>query len=252
MTIFEIIESYLPFFSKTDLKIYEGIQRFPEHFANDSITKISLDSGVSKSALSRFAQKLGFSGYTEFQFQLNNDRNNHKGNSDDTVSLSGAISNLLNQVEQMIAPETLDKVIEQLRQARGIYILGYHTSRLVAEELTLTLSHYTDFVVCNPSVDSLPSNCKSDDLVIIYSSLTGQAYKEFLMNLKKRPEKRPHLILITTNPKFPLRQHFDDIVIIPSPSVSILEWTNTAVAEIFAYIFFNELLAQRINHLKQQ
>ena len=73
MNIFELMDSKVSSFSKTDKAIYEQIKKFPEEFANSSLNVLCDSGSFTKSAMTRFAQKLGFAGYTEFQYQFQQD-----------------------------------------------------------------------------------------------------------------------------------------------------------------------------------
>ena len=70
MNLFEHMDAMASSFTKTDHYIYTQCKKFTTDFAEDSITMITQNHNISQPALTRFAKKLGFSGFNEFQFAL--------------------------------------------------------------------------------------------------------------------------------------------------------------------------------------
>ena len=241
MNIYNFIDSKLALFTKTDHKIYEYIKQSPDNFSKDSISEISNSYNLSKSALTRFSQKLGFSGYNEFQFFLK--QNEPSSNKEDEESLAKSISNLLLHTEEIISDNTLESFINKLRHARITYILGYSVTRLASDGLGMILNFLAKILASNPNLDNLPEHHTSEDVVIIYSSLSGEVYKNYISNLSESTSHRPYLILITTNPKHPLRHHFNEVILLPSFNIAR---ADSVTHELFTYLFFNELVAQKL------
>lgn len=240
MNIYNFIDSKLALFTKTDHKIYDFIKENPTKFTQDSISEISSNFNLSKSALTRFSQKLGFSGYNEFQFFL---KQNEVSPNSEKDSLAKSIGELLLHTEEALSEQILDDFILKLRQARITYILGYSVTRLASDGLGMILNILAKILTSNPNLDNLPEHHTAEDVIIIYSSLSGDVYRNYLSNLSKDTHQRPYLILVTTNPKHPLRQQFNQILLLPSINP---DRVDSITHELFVYLFFNEIIAQKL------
>ena len=60
----------------TDKKIAEAVMADPELFARTDTAEISEQYGFSQPALTRFAKKIGYSGYAEFRYDIARNKNN--------------------------------------------------------------------------------------------------------------------------------------------------------------------------------
>lgn len=246
MNVLELMDSKASSFSKTETKIYEGIKKYPDIYAKESINDITFHYGLSKPALTRFAKKLGFSGYSEFQYQFNIDLKDMELL--DKSGLADKFVSILKQTEETVSVEVLDGLIEWMKKARMIYIIGCHMSRLPAEELCMVLDHSTTYPVVNPSLDARPNHFKENDVFIIYSSMHGNAHQEFLKHLRLEDVVRPHMVLITTNAKHPLRHNFNEVILLPSSQLRGAD--DNTLADTFAFLFFNQMLVKRLNELE--
>lgn len=247
MNVIDLMDSKSSSFSKTERNIYEGIKKFPDRFAKSSISEISNHSGFTKASLTRFAQRLGFSGYVEFQFQFNMDLQNME--KEPQKSLSDIYSSIIKQTEQTINKADLSYLTSILMQANNVYLTGANLCRLAAEELEIVLRLITDIDVIRPSIDSLPLRYKKEDVIVVYSVIHGKTFAELVRNLRKEEGERPHMILITTNPKHTLRHNFDDVLVLPSSKLS--DKDSTAISDTFSFLMFNELLVQEIKNHNQ-
>lgn len=244
MNVIDLMDSKNASFSKTERNIYEGIKKFPEQFANSSITEISNHSGFTKASLTRFAKRLGFSGYVEFQFQFQTDLAHLT--EEPQRNLSDIYSFVLKQTEQSVDPSTLEYLKKLLKHARNVYLTGTNLCRLAAEELEIALKLVSEINVIHPSLDILPIHYKKDDIFILYSVLNGKYHAELVRSLKKEDISRPHMILITPNPKHSLRHNFDDVIVLPSSKLS--DKDSSAISDTFSFLMFNELLVQEIKN----
>ena len=241
MNILELMDTKITSYSKTERNIYERIKKFPDQFAEKSITEISNRFVFTKPSLTRFAKKLGFSGFSEFQYQFNIDLQERA--KQPQKSLAESFSNYLKQTEITVTPDVLDHVVKMINDANHIYILGSGLSRIVAEQFEMATRLATDLYVNRPNQDALPLMYNQDDLLIIYSAVDGRSHSELLKGFRKETVVRPHLILITTNAKHPLRHNFDYVVVLPSTNISDLDCSP--IIDTFEFLMFNEMLIQQ-------
>lgn len=244
MNIFELMDMRTSSFSKTDRRIYEAIKKFPEQFADLSITEICEISGFSKPALSRFAKKLDFGGYAEFQYQFSQELKNRET---EAVSTSNAevYSRLLKEVEQSVSTKMISDLIERMKKSRQVMIFGTNLSRLPAEMLHMSLQFEKEICAVMPPNDVPPFiHCKKD-MYVIFSALSGDSHQSLMKELRKAADDKPYLVLITTNSKHPLRHNFDQVIALPS--VSLASGNQIVYSDTFAFMMFNELILQHLH-----
>lgn len=245
MNVFELMDVKASSFSKTDRLIYEGIRKFPDRFANDSITSICEQAGYSKPALSRFAKKLGFGGYAEFQYQFSQELKSrkeepaHSGNAE----MYGV---LLKQVEKTVDRKAVKALIERMKNSRQTVIFGTNLSRLPAEMLYISLQFEKDIVPTLPPNDAPPIIFNPDDTFIFFSAIRGDSHQGIMKDLRKLPaEQRPHLVLITANSKHPLRHNFDEVFALPSASLA--SGSQVVYSDTFAFMMFNDIILEYLH-----
>jgi len=244
MNTLELMDASVSSFSKTDRQIYESIRKFPEEFATRSITEVSDNTCVTKPALTRFAKKLGFSGFAELQYQLTQDlkelRENPAGDSN-----SEKYASLLIQTDKSVDKEAIRRLIRKMKSSRKVILMGANLSRLPAEELLIALSLNDEVCSMMPQTDLMPFHYSENDMVIIYSAISGNSYQDFLRNFRKENTIKPYLVLITTNSKHPLRHNFDEVFCLPT--LPLAGTTNTVLSDTFSFLMFNDLIAQELN-----
>ena len=234
-------------FSKTDRQIYESIRKFPEEFATRSITEVSDNTRVTKPALTRFAKKLGFNGFAELQYQLAQDLKEMKENPVGD-SNSDKYANLLIQTEKSVDKEAVRRLIRRMKSSRKVILMGANLSRLPAEELLVALSLNDEICSMMPQTDLMPFHYSENDMVIIYSAISGNSYQDYLRNFRKENAIKPYLVLITTNSKHPLRHNFDEVFCLPT--LPLAGTTNTVLSDTFSFLMFNDVIAQEMNKEK--
>ena len=246
MNVIELMDSKASSFSKTDRKIFEAIKKFPNEFATESITNLTNTTGITKSALTRFEQKLGFSGYLEFQYQFQIDTKDQKENSH-IKTHSEIYGSVLSHVEETVDKEELQDLIQKMRECKIVYIIGTNLSRIPAEELHITLSFEDDIQSVFPYDDMRPHKYREDDVLIIYSAISGTSHQELMKSLRKDNAVRPYMVLVTTNAKHPLRHNFDKVFALPSASLAD-STSHTILSDTFAFLMFNDLISEMLNN----
>lgn len=243
MNIFELMDMRASSFSKTDRQIYEAIKKFPDSFAMQSITEISANSGFSKPALSRFAKKLGFGGFAEFQYQFSQELKTRKEVNADT-SNADIYGNLLKLTSQSAARDDIPELIDRMRTAKQVYIYGTNLSRIPAEMLHMSLQFEKDITAVLPPNDVPPYLHFKENMYIVFSALSGNSHQNLMKELRQAGEEKPYLVLITTNSKHPLRHNFDKVIVLPS--VSLASGNQIVFSDTFAFMMFNEMVLEHL------
>ena len=244
MNLFELMDTKKSSFSKTDRLIFERIRKFPNNFANESITSICENSGFTKSALTRFAQKLGFGGFTEFQFQFQQDIKSSQ-NDFQHASNAAIYGKILKNVEESTDPSLIRELIEKMRNSHAVYLFGSNLSRLPAEQMLVILGFDREIVPIMPAPDFSPFHYREDDMIIIYSSISGSSHQTLLKDLRSKNAAVPYRVLITVNAKHPLRHNFEKVIVLPTASMTDSQ-SETIHSDTFAYMMFNDMVNSAI------
>lgn len=238
MNTLELMDGSVSSFSKTDRAIYETIRKFPDMFATNSVTEIANGGGFSKPALTRFAQRLGFSGFVEFQYQFAQDLADRRQRGDAPTNAE-VYGGLLKLVEERVDKAQLQALVERMRASRHVYLMGYNLSRIPAEELNIALQFDPSISSSLPQVD-VGQRFLEDDLLIVFTAVSGSSYKGLLHEFKVGRNVRPYMVLVTTNSKHPLRRSFDEVFVLPTATVETSD--RTVLADTFSFLMFNDML----------
>jgi len=176
-------------------------------------------SKTSAAAIIRFSQKLGFSGYKEFQIEIakniKNDINNEENiyeqittNDSTEVIMSKVVNahiNAIKNTEYIIKPEIIDKAVEAISNANCIHLFGIGSSYIVALDLQYKLvrinmptSLHSDYHLQLVSA----SNINKNDVAIAISN-SGKT-KETYNSLMLAKERGAKTISITRLGKTPI------------------------------------------------
>jgi Transcriptional regulators len=244
MTIFDTMKLKSASFTKTDQAIYDNFLRFPDIFARESISKITQTSGVSQAGLTRFAQKLGFKGYNELQYQAQIDI---EGMQSETKKNSRAdmYSQLLETTENSLSAKQMKSIAELIKKSNTVYLTGHSLSKIPADYLMalLSLCGIKSTSISTDKMWMLPYTYTSNDLLIDFSSRNPSLRHE-IETIEQMPDRQPHTLLITTSPKHPLRKDFNDVVVLPTLPKSLGE--EIVLGEQFSYMMFLDILIQYI------
>lgn len=236
MDTLELMDSCANSFSKTDRLIYEGVRKFPDRYAQQSISEIAESSHCSKAALTRFAKRLGFGGFAELQYQLRQDLAQRREGAPTNAEVYGA---LLPAVEAAIDSDALAALAVRLKESAHVFLVGSNLSRLPAEELHMALFYTPEVFAVVPPSDVMPRFCAGDTL-IVYSAITGATHTDFVKRISAHEEWRPHMVLVTTNSKHSLRKYFDEVFVLPTASLA--SGTHAVLSDTFAFLVFNDTL----------
>lgn len=236
MDVLELMDGNVASYSKTDRMIYELIRKFPDSYAQKSITDIAVSGHFSKAALTRFAKRLGFVGFAELQYQLRQDLSRQREGAPSNAEVYGA---LLPVVEAALDRDSLSKLAARLKESAHVFLVGSNLSRLPAEELHMALYYVPEVFAVAPPADVMPRFC-ADDTLIVFSAITGAAHTVLVKALSDYAEQRPRMVLVTTNSKHPLRKHFDEVFVLPTASLA--SGTHAVLSDTFAFLVFNDAL----------
>lgn len=198
----------------TDKKIADALLADPELFTRMDTADISGQYGFSQPALTRFAKKIGYSGYAEFRYDIARNKNT-MAEDVQNVTLSSETARLLEKTEEMFPPELLDEIAAQIGTARHIFVTGYHRSRASAQLMNTALLNYrySSEMIPFDEVFKLDSYCRKDDMLIVFS-VRSSIFVGLLKELAQC-ENRPKILLVTCAPKHEGARYCDRVIVLP-------------------------------------
>lgn len=132
-----------------------------------SLTQISSRCHVSNSTIVRLAQKLGFSGFSEFKFSLN--QNTPSENT--STSYMDALDNDIKETLKLVHQTNLDEIAQTMQNANQLFIYGTDWGeRNAANELSRNLLAVERYAVILPSISellSLQDRISAGDVLIV-------------------------------------------------------------------------------------
>lgn len=179
MNLLETIKSHEQDFSKSEKKVYDFIINNPNYIEKYTISKIAASSGTSTSAVLRFCQVLGFSGYKDFRFEMINYIHENHINLDNNDLFQQFASDYIKTMNQFTNIErvVIDHLIECLKNKKPIYISGIFYSSLPAKALSISLQDLgiLSHLACDYMEISHLYNTMKEDATLIHFSISGES-----------------------------------------------------------------------------
>lgn len=239
MNLFEHMDALVPTYTKNDYYIYDKCKKFTHTFATKSITELTKDNGISQAALTRFAQKLGFSGFNEFQFALALQlKENTKENQKQTRAQT--YGNILEKTEETVQVSQLKQIAKMITDAQHIYTTGYSIASIPARNMDMSFKMLSDKHSEYIAFGNMPLHFPKQSVLFLFSAESGKAYTSFV----KDKAEQLSIVLVTMNPKHPLRHYAGQTVVLPR--VGLVNVGRTVMPETFAFFMFIDLLFQHI------
>lgn len=214
----KLIELYSDSFTKSDLKIKDYIIQNMDIVASYPIMTVAEKAGVSKSALLRFCQKLGYQGYSEFKYEISRfilSGSNLEENSE-SHSLEHYIE-AINLLPSFISEVQLTKLSQLIMNSNKIKTYGIHETGLTSKYLEYRLTALGIDVegVTSSSVFHEKALFSSSNDLNIYFSLSG-TNEPIVDSIEVSLEKNSHTVLFTYNSHVKNKDKFDCLFVIPT------------------------------------
>ncbi len=196
------IESLYKGFTNVDRVIADFF--ITNHLTNNLASeKIAKKIHVSGASLSRFAQKLGFTGYREFIYEYKKCLNIKDDISDKHEIYSGITKDYYSIIKKnlgLIDQKTIERVTDIIIKSKRIYIYGLGHSGFCANEmkfrflrLGISIDAITDYHLMKFNSSVIDENC-----LVIGISISGQT-ENIIDSLKISKRNGAKTIMITAN-----------------------------------------------------
>ncbi len=190
---------------------------FIKDVQNDDLSSkaVSQRLFVSESSLSRFSQKLGFSGYREFLFVYQQSLHVQKDLDRLTQQVLDSYQKILEKTYALISNEQMVRIAQMLDEYERVYVYGMGSSSFVASEFKLRFMRLGLNVDCLTDAHSIVMNMTRIDkkALVIGISISGKT-EEVIRGLKDAKEKEAKTILLSTTQVPEYSQYYDEFVFI--------------------------------------
>lgn len=170
--LLKIEENYNKF-TKSEIKVMKFILENSKYILDHSIGNISSKIGVSDATLSRFAVKVGFKGFNELRFILDQEGKRVSiEQTNNNLALDKLLTDyktLLNQSVDLIKNENIDFFIDLVKKSSRIKIYGIGSSGYFAREMSFRLSKlgFDTKAITETHEMKIDANfCNNKDLII--------------------------------------------------------------------------------------
>lgn len=243
------IQSYYEEFTATDRELAIYFINNPHTLVTKTADFISKETKTSKAAISRFCKKIGYSGYSEFRYDLSRFLVGHNSELDLETTYSNSIeaitsiySSYVAQINQYIDDSTMTKLAKDFLNAKYVKVVGINRSYNSANQLKLRLLRmgYDSEAISDEQTIGDTLNIMNKDYFILVFTTTDNTrlYSQLLKGLEKNGGK---LVVVTMNRNLPIQKECDYYITLPriskDSSMSFLD--DQPIFMIFIEILLN-------------
>lgn len=228
MNPFDRITIYFNGLSKAEKNTCTSILNNPEIIVNNSITDAAKLYNVSPSSIQRVAKKLGYKGYSEFKYsieQYNAKKTQSKGQEKLSSQVFDAYSSTLLDWKNTIEEDKIIRLANLIKE-KNVKTIGIGNSGLAASQLVYSLYMYgkwAESVNTTTKIAYLEYCVSENDLYIIFS-MSGTLINA--NRVKAWKKKKATVVLITANDNAPIKKLVDLNIVIPILPVFINRTSN--------------------------
>lgn len=221
MEFLERLEQHSTQLTNTERKISQFVVSHQKETICANIAELAKLTGTSRSAVLRFAQKLGYSGFTEFRYDfslfVHAGRAVRQENSNRIQLLASYYEAAIRKIADHISESRLEEIAERISRARRVKIFGLNRNSYSAQQLRHhlhTLNFDAEAVWDTVLVRDLSAAAKPGD-VHIYFSVNG-ATPIIRDAIRSSAQQGADTVLITMHRDSPMEPYATYPVILPS------------------------------------
>lgn len=208
-------------FTRSDQRIADYVRGHLDIVASYPIVEIAAKADVSKSALLRFCQKLGYTGFSEFKYEVSKHLLSGSFKDPKTVDGSRDIIDLylacIGQIPTQVADGKLRELCDLIRGAGKIKLYGVHESGLSAQYFAFRLASLgiDAETVTYPGVFNEKASFSGPDDLNLFISISGMT-DCVLEAAGTSFARRAKTVMITQNAKAKYAARYNSFLLIPS------------------------------------
>ena len=209
--------------SKSDRKIMKKITADSTDFDSLTINHLAEEAGTSLASVQRFCQKMGYSGFKEFKFQLLNYVKKQESQQS-LVSTNEYLVDYHDAINQVWTANEgdVDELAHVLMTSSTNCIFGIDYSELPARLLSMGLrdlgksTYFGDNLAAGEHLFPL----SDENSTAVFYSVSGISKLFGSSPLPKSISHFKHSYLVTMNPDTPLKKYFKKVIVLPGKNLA--------------------------------
>lgn len=190
---------------------------FINHVKDENLSSkaVSQRLFVSEASLSRFSQKLGFSGYRQFLFAYKESSHDQKNLDILTKQVLNSYQKVLEKTYSLVNNEQMIRIAKMLDEYERVYIYGIGSSSVVAREFKLRFMRLGLDVDYLAEAHSIRMNITrvNEKSLVIGISVSGKT-EEVVSGLKDAKAKGAQTIMLSAARVYEYRNYYNELVLI--------------------------------------
>lgn len=221
MNIWEKMKACESDLTPKELEVYKLLQENTALFSTSTAGNIAMRFGIAQSTISRFCQKVGYEGFSDFRLDLavaSATQGTKITSPNVPYNFTRYFTDLVNDVDQIIPENQFNLVAERIVHSTGVYSAGTSGSSVPAHLLSVRLVVFgLNAHQINPGFEIETTRIiRPTDVVILFSA-QNPTHRDFLSFVADMPAKiRPYIVLVANTPHHPLRRKVNEVIVLPS------------------------------------
>ena len=250
MNILENITNNMAIFTVGERIVADYIIKYPIDVIRYSAEGVAERCNTSRSNVVRLCKKLGFSGYSEFKYEMNRYMNSPSSTKnpmltpqENRLSAYDKYINCFHLLKKSSDSFQLKEAAHIILNSNKIIILGKYHSFFSAQQLEFRLNRCridAHAIRDLSSMEAMSEIMTPNDTVIIFSISGGKSYHDIITECRKRGAK---IILITMTENAPISRYADIKIVLPC--ITRL-YSDSVLDDAPTFYFFIELLIEEI------
>ncbi len=229
-------------FTKSEMKIYDYINKNPEQVLYHSLTELAEACNVGEATVLRLFRKIGYKGFQGFKFSLAKEVDDFKEDDNNSFiyKVKQSMMTALDNSYDVIDGTQLEKAVDMIDGAKHVVVFGVGSSSIAGLDMQnrlLRIGRNIE-VFGDPHSQVMRTTSMDSDTVVIAISITGST-RDTVDSVKAAKDKGAQIISITNYTKSPLTK-FSDCVLLSSAKESPLD-SGSLVSKV-AQLFVIDLL----------
>jgi DNA-binding MurR/RpiR family transcriptional regulator len=226
-------------FSKGLKRVSEYFLSNPEAFAINSAEQVGSQINVSETTVIRFCYALGYSGYSTFQkevqdqllnkhsslFEYHSMKNEMDRDQDFSKKIMLKDAEVISQTAERLNIEDFQKAVDQLVISERVLVSGHRSSHAMAHWFTFTLDLIRGNVrLFRPDTDDVILRIREMDKKSVFVAFSFHRYALETINIAKEAKRLGAFVMaITDSEVAPIREYADILFTVQLPKKSTLD-----------------------------
>lgn len=225
-------------FTKSELKIYDYINEYPDQVLYHSLTELAEACNVGEATVLRLFRKIGYKGFQGFKFSLAKEidtANKVENNNSYVFKVKNSMMTALENSYEVIDEAQLENATDLIDGANNVVVFGVGASSIAGLDMQNRLLRIGKNieVFTDPHSQVMRTVSMDEDTVVIAISITGST-KDTVDSVSAAKDKGAKIISITNYTKSPLTK-FSNYTLLSSAKESPLDGGSlvSKVAQLF-------------------